>query len=97
MTAEVNIDRCKIIVGDKIERITPEIVAELFAHLSSDEQAKFFNHVADVASTWSGGGLAMQMQFITDEHGLSVSGRRVMQMIGEYSHWGFVPRASYSF
>ena len=78
----------KILVGDSLVTITPEIVAELFADMGSDEQARFFNHVDVVASTWGGAGLCIQLQAITDDDGLSLAGRRVMQEIGEYSHWG---------
>lgn len=80
----------KIIDGDTIKDITPEIVAELFAGLGSDEQARFFNHVAAVASVWKNGGLPMQLQWITEEDGLTLAGRRCMQYIGEYSHWGIL-------
>ena len=69
---------------------TPEEIAELFASLSSEEQARFFNRVAEVASVWQGAGFVMQMQYITDDEGLTLAGRRVMQYIGEYSHWGLV-------
>ena len=79
----------RIIDGDRVKEITPEIVAEIFAGMGSDEQARFFNHISKVASTW-GAGLEMQLQYVTDEDGLTLSGRRVMQGIGDYSHWGLV-------
>lgn len=82
----------KLIDGDRIKEVTPELVAELFAAMDSAEQARFFNHIAVVASTWSTG-LPFQMQYVTDNDELSLAGRRVMQMIGEYSHWGLVPTA----
>ena len=77
----------KIIINNEIKDITPEIVAELFANMRSDEQAMFFNHVAEVAGKWSSG-LEFQLQWVTDDDGLSLAGRRVMQAIGDYSHWG---------
>lgn len=83
----------KILIGDVLEEITPEMVAELFAKMYADEQARFFNHVAKISSTWKGIGMYMQLQYITDEDGLSLAGRRVMQGIGDYSHWGLVPQA----
>jgi len=85
----------KVIVGANILDITPELVAELFACMDSEKQARFFNHVDEVATSWHGGRgqLCMQLQYITDEDGLTLAGRRVMQQIGEYSHWGLVPRA----
>ena len=78
----------KAIKDEKIIDITPELLAELFAELDSQEQARFFNHVDEVASPW----LPFQLQYITDDDGLTLAGRRVMQYIGDYSHWGLVPR-----
>lgn len=69
--------------------ITPEQVAEMFADMDSEEQARFFNHVAKVASKWPAS-LGMQLQCVTEDDGLTMEGRRVMQGIGEYSHWGLV-------
>lgn len=69
--------------------LSPEEVADRFAAFSSDEQARFFNHVAAVASKWVGP-FEMQLQYITDDDGLTLAGRRVMQGIGEYSHWGLI-------
>jgi len=89
----------KVIVGENVLTITPEMVAEMFACMGSEEQAAFFNHVDKVATSWHGGRgvLAMQLQWITDDDGLTLAGRRVMQEIGEYSHWGLVPRADRAF
>ena len=73
------------------EPASPELIAEIFAGMYSDEQAQFFNHLAEVASKWGKGGegnLYMQLQYVTDEDGLTLAGRRAMQGIGEYSHWG---------
>lgn len=78
----------RLLSGDTIRDITPEDVAELFAGMDADEQAEFYNHVAKIASNW----LYMQAQYITDSEKLTLPGRRVMQTIGDYSHWGLVPR-----
>ena len=78
----------KIIIDDTVQDVTPEIVAEVFAELDSEKQALFFNRVAEIASKWSWGGMGMQLQYVTDEDGLSLGGRRVMSEIGDYSHWG---------
>jgi hypothetical protein len=84
--------RISIIVGDQIENVTPERVAELFANMNSTQQAHFFNHVAAVTSKWDQD-FCFQLQFITDDDELTLAGRRVMSDIGEYSHWGLVPQS----
>lgn len=81
----------KIIDDDRVKEVTPEIVAEIFAGMGSDEQARFFNRISEVASTWDCG-FPMQLQWVTDDDGLTLGGRRVMQNIGEYSHWGLVAK-----
>jgi len=79
----------KIIVNNEIVNSTPELIAEMFCSLDSSEQAAFYNHIDEIASSWPGGySLPMQFQYITSEEGLTLAGRRVMQQIGEYSHWG---------
>jgi len=78
----------QIIDKNEIKEITPEIISELFCHMSQDEQARFFNHISEIATKW----FCFQLQYITDDNGLTYGGRRVMQEIGEYSHWGLVPR-----
>ena len=83
----------KVIIDEKIVTITPNIIARLFCEMYADDQAQFFNKVADIASTWSWGDMGMQLQYITDDDGLTLAGRRVMQKIGEYSHWGLVQQA----
>jgi len=87
----MNIRRAKVIVDQaEVFDVSPELVAEMFTEMGSDEQAQFFNHVAALASKWDhgAGSLAMQLQYITDDDGLTLAGRRVMDGIGEYSHWG---------
>lgn len=64
--------------------ISPETLATLFAEMDASEQARFFNKLHERAEDW----FPMQLQYITDDDGLTLEGRRVMQMIGEYSHWG---------
>ena len=70
--------------------LTPEDLADRFAELTSDEQARFFNRVAEVSSKWTRP-FEFQLQSITEEKELTLAGRRIMQGIGEYSHWGLVP------
>lgn len=70
--------------------VSPEKIAELFCDLDADEQARFYNHIDLVASKWSSL-FCFQLQAITDSPELTYAGRRVMDSIGEYSHWGLVP------
>lgn len=58
---------------------TPEELAESFWDMSEVEQARFFNHLGEIAD-----GLPMQLQAVTDCERLEVKGRLVMQRIGEY-------------
>lgn len=74
----------KLTKNHTFEDAQPEDLAEAFASLCSDEQSRFYNHLGSVSEDW----LPMQLQYITDDDGLTLAGRRVMQMIGEYSHWG---------
>jgi len=87
---DVKLSDVALLVDKQLEEVTPEIIAELFANMGSDGQARFFNHVDKVASCWAGGGLPFQLQAVTDDDGLTLAGRRVMQMIGDYSPWGAV-------
>ena len=84
----------RLIEKENLLTVTPEMVAELFGFMTSKEQSQFFNHIDEVCTSWHGGigALSMQAQHITDEDDLTLAGRRVMQKIGEYSHWGLVPR-----
>lgn len=80
----MNIDEVRVIVDDRICRLQPADVADLFANMASDEQALFFNRLAVVTAGWKAG-LAMQLQGLTDEECLTAEGRQVMQQIGEYA------------
>lgn len=86
----MNFKESRILVDDFLFSATPEIVARLFCEMDSEGQARFFNEVAKISSVWGKGGLVMQLQYITDDDGLTLSGRRVMQYIGDYSHWGLI-------
>lgn len=86
----MELEKLRVIDGEELKQLTPELLAELFAHMDNDQQAMFFNHVDKVASTWS---WPIQLQYVTDSEELTLAGRRVMQSIGEYSHWGITPKA----
>ena len=70
--------------------LSPENIAELFCNLDSSEQARFFNEIGRIGTPW----LTTQLQHITDEDGLTLANRRAMSYIGDYSHWGIVPKGS---
>jgi hypothetical protein len=78
------VDECAL--TDVTQEVTPEVLASLFAEMGSDDQARFYNHLAVQAEDW----FCFQLQAITEDDGLTLAGRRVMQKIGEYSHWGIV-------
>jgi hypothetical protein len=80
----MHIDEVRVIVGNIIQPLTPEHLAELFANLCSADQARFFNHVSVVVSEWACG-LPMQLEYVCNEHSLNADGRAVMRLIGEYS------------
>ena len=74
----------EILIDKTLTEITPEIVAELFWNMGAEEQAKFYNHLDTITDFH----FPFQLQAITEEDGLTLAGRRVMQYIGDYSHWG---------
>ena len=74
----------QLIKDNQILQITPELVAELFWNMDSKDQASFYNELDKIADY----NFPFQLQSITEEEGLTLAGRRVMQSIGEYSHWG---------
>lgn len=65
--------------------VTPEKVAGLFCSMDSEEQAAFFNEIAKDVATWPACNFELQMQYVTDCKLLNDSGRRIMQVIGNYS------------
>jgi hypothetical protein len=77
----------KILIGDTLEQITPELVAEMFSNMDSSDQAKFFNEVANQASDWVVGmaSFAIQLEYVTTDDALTIEGRAVMDQIGNYS------------
>ena len=74
----------EVIIDKVITPVTPELLAELYWNMGSEDQAKFYNHLDTIADYH----YPFQLQAITEEDGLTLGGRRVMAAIGEYSHWG---------
>ena len=90
----MRIEDHKILIGNTLEEVTPEIIAELFAGMKSDQQAAFFSKVGALVETWAAGCMALQLQYVTSDVGLTPAGRRVMQEIGEYAqNTGGIPES----
>lgn len=56
-------------------------IAEVFWAMDTEEQAYFFNRLAEV----SNGKVSMQLQYLTDNPYLTTEARVVMKRIGEYA------------
>jgi hypothetical protein len=65
-------------------RFTPEELATEFANMVAEDQADFFNMVAQVSGEWRSS-FAQQLQGVTDCENLNAKGRKIMEQIGEYS------------
>jgi hypothetical protein len=66
----------EISVGPTIEELAKAII-----HLGSDEQAELISKMAELADF----SVPMQLQYVTDDPGLTRRGRALMQLIGDYS------------
>ena len=63
--------------------LTPQEMAEMFWHnMNSEEQAKFFNHLAQIHE----GRLNFQVEAIVNDEELTADGLGVLQMIGDYAN-----------
>ena len=60
---------------------TIEELAKAIIHLSSDQQAELISKMAELADF----SVPMQLQYVTDDPGLTRRGRALMQLIGDYS------------
>lgn len=63
--------------------LTPEELAKEFVGMSQDQQAIFFNEVANISSKWSRD-FCFQVQAIVNNSKLTVAGRKIMEQLGEY-------------
>jgi hypothetical protein len=62
---------------------TPDELAFEFSQMNDEQQAMFFNELADIVGKWDGT-FCFQMQFVRDNQALTQEGRNVMRQIGEY-------------
>lgn len=58
-----------------------EQLAEKFAHMDRDKQARFFNHVYEVSRVWCGTSWRTEMHWVLQSKDLSYGGREVLQTI----------------
>lgn len=66
-------------------KLTPEDVARLFCQMNNEEQAQFFNEIAEVVETWTQP-FAYQLQAIANAPELTQKGRGIMAQIGNYDY-----------
>ncbi len=66
----------EISVGPTIEELALAII-----DLGSDEQAELISKIAELADF----NIPTQLQYVTDDLGLTRQGRALMQLIGDYS------------
>lgn len=67
----------------EIEDITADELAELFANLHADQQARFFSRVGEIAETWPGAGWCQQCCSISRH--LDKVGTETILKIGEWA------------
>ena len=66
----------------KVE-LTPLDLARTFCNYDADEQAKFFEYIAQISLHWEHH-LCFQLGAVSNSGELTTEGKRVMQQIGEY-------------
>lgn len=71
----------KLALGPVDVELTPEEIARAFWDLDPDGQAEFFNRLSEISQNY----LPMQLQYVTDDDGLTSEGRWAMELIGAYS------------
>lgn len=79
---------------DVTVELTARELAQEFCGLTSEDQALFFNSIADIVVAEWGAEFCFQLQAVTDEKGLTVAGRDVMSQIGEYGENHNKPRSN---
>ena len=62
---------------------TPKELADCFCNMYAEDQALFFNHIAELVERWDSN-FSFQLQAIIDSKVLTSSGKDIMRQIGEY-------------
>ena len=65
---------------------TPEEMARCFMGMMNDDQAKFLNECGRIAKDEIGSKWCFQLQYITDDKGLTDQARKFMEEIGQYAY-----------
>lgn len=63
--------------------VDPEVLANAFCEMDSNEQAMFFNYVAMKTSTWSSTAFPIQMMEAFKSKSISPAGKGIMKEIAE--------------
>jgi len=64
--------------------LNPQELAEEFCNMGDNEQAIFFNEIANISDKWDKQ-FCFQLQAITNSKELTNEGRAIMESIGNYS------------
>lgn len=67
-----------------LDDLTAEEVAELFCGFDSSTQARFFNHVTEIARAWPGAGWCQQAYAIVASDDLTEAGRRAIASLADH-------------
>lgn len=65
--------------------LTPQELAFCFCNMDSEGQAEFFNEVAILVENWRKP-FPFQLEMLSRSEHLTADGRRIMEVIGDYSH-----------
>ena len=64
--------------------ISPQELAKEFCDLTDDEQAEFFNEIAEIFLSWDTQ-FIFQLQYIVDSKKITKQALQIMTTIGEYA------------
>lgn len=66
---------------DLVINVSPAEIADCFCDLHDDEQALFFNRIAEVVKKWDSS-FASQLQYVIKNRVLTDDGMRIMRLMG---------------
>jgi len=68
---------------DVTVELSPEDIADCFCDLYNDEQAMFFNRIAEVTAIWNTR-FCIQVESIIDSNMLTKGGKKIILQLGEF-------------